>query len=51
VQINIANIDPTTGVSNKTHSTFGICGFIRGHAEGDEAIAALVKKADAAVTV
>lgn len=31
VQINVANIDPKTGVFDKTSSTYGICGFIRSH--------------------
>lgn len=48
VQINVANIDPMTGRSTKTHTPFGICGFIRGHAEADEALATLVKKTDQA---
>jgi len=46
VQINVANIDPVTGKFNKTSTVFAICGFIRGHAEADEALSTLVKKAD-----
>lgn len=29
VQINLANIDPATGVYNKTYTTFGLSGYIR----------------------
>jgi small subunit ribosomal protein S21e len=46
VQINIANIDPNTGVSTKSYSTFALSGFIRGHGEADEALAQLVKRND-----
>jgi small subunit ribosomal protein S21e len=42
VQINVANIDPVTGKFDKTAKTYALCGFIRGHAEADEALAALV---------
>eukprot|EP01033_Poteriospumella_lacustris_P013217 gene13218-9466_t len=45
VQINVADIDPTTGTKLKTSSTFAISGFIRGHSEGDEALTALAKNA------
>lgn len=48
VQINVANIDPVTGKFDKTSKTYGICGFIRGHAEGDEALTSLVSKDNAA---
>ncbi len=48
MQINVANIDPVTGKFDKTAKTYGICGFIRGHAEGDEALTTLVEQADSA---
>ena len=48
MQINVANIDPVTGKFDKTAKTYGVCGFIRGHAEGDEALTALVEKANTA---
>ena len=31
VQINVATIDPATGVYTKSFDTFAMCGFIRGH--------------------
>eukprot|EP00606_Chrysophyceae_sp_TOSAG23-5_P001213 GSChrysophyteH2.ASY1.ANO1.849.1 assembled CDS len=43
VQINVANIDPVTGKHDKTANTYALCGFIRGHAEGDEALTELTK--------
>jgi hypothetical protein len=43
VQINVANID-ASGKFDKTVKTYGLCGFIRGHAEGDEALLALTKR-------
>ncbi len=46
VQINIANIDPNTGVSTKSYSTLALSGFIRGHGEADEALSQLVKRND-----
>ena len=46
VQINVANIDPSTGKSTKTSTTFALCGFIRGHGEADEALSQLVIKGD-----
>mmetsp|Transcript_9096 Transcript_9096/g.13691 ORF Transcript_9096/g.13691 Transcript_9096/m.13691 type:complete len:86 (+) Transcript_9096:91-348(+) len=49
VQINVANVDPETGISTKTNTTFALCGFVRQHAEGDEALTALVSKNDAAM--
>ena len=44
VQINVGNIDPVTGKYTKTSTSYGLCGFIRGHAEADEALSALVKR-------
>mmetsp|Transcript_26038 Transcript_26038/g.43899 ORF Transcript_26038/g.43899 Transcript_26038/m.43899 type:complete len:80 (+) Transcript_26038:57-296(+) len=46
VQINVANIDPETGQSTKTYATYAFSGFVRQHAEADEALTALVQKAD-----
>ena len=31
VQINVAQIDPATGVYTKQYDTYALCGFIRGH--------------------
>mmetsp|Transcript_24839 Transcript_24839/g.22553 ORF Transcript_24839/g.22553 Transcript_24839/m.22553 type:complete len:81 (+) Transcript_24839:66-308(+) len=46
VQINVANIDPVTGVYTKTNTTFALSGFIRAQADADEALTALIKQAD-----
>jgi small subunit ribosomal protein S21e len=47
VQINVANIDPATGVFTKTSNTFALCGFLRSHAEGDLALTSLIRTNDA----
>mmetsp|Transcript_24755 Transcript_24755/g.25385 ORF Transcript_24755/g.25385 Transcript_24755/m.25385 type:complete len:80 (+) Transcript_24755:87-326(+) len=47
VQINVANVDPVTGVSTKTNTTYALSGFVRQHGEGDEALTSLVAKNDA----
>mmetsp|Transcript_42454 Transcript_42454/g.73853 ORF Transcript_42454/g.73853 Transcript_42454/m.73853 type:complete len:81 (-) Transcript_42454:86-328(-) len=47
VQINVANVDPATGLFTKTSTTYALSGYIRAQSEGDEALTALVKKNDA----
>eukprot|EP00558_Chaetoceros_sp_UNC1202_P004855 CAMPEP_0197245950 /NCGR_PEP_ID=MMETSP1429-20130617/10573_1 /TAXON_ID=49237 /ORGANISM="Chaetoceros sp., Strain UNC1202" /LENGTH=85 /DNA_ID=CAMNT_0042706535 /DNA_START=341 /DNA_END=598 /DNA_ORIENTATION=+ len=47
VQINVANIDPVTGVYTKEDSTFALSGYVRFRSEGDMALSELVKKNDA----
>mmetsp|Transcript_41210 Transcript_41210/g.113682 ORF Transcript_41210/g.113682 Transcript_41210/m.113682 type:complete len:83 (+) Transcript_41210:22-270(+) len=46
VQLNVANIDPDTGLYTKTYSTYALSGYIRAQSEGDAALTALVKKND-----
>jgi len=45
VQIVVGDIDPVTGKFAKTTQTYALCGFIRGHSEGDEALTDLVTRA------
>ena len=44
VQINVGNIDPVTGKYNKTSKAIALCGFIRGHGEGDAALTELAAR-------
>lgn len=46
VQINIANVDPVTGISTGENTTFCLAGFIRFKSEGDMALTELVRKND-----
>ncbi|KAJ1397609.1 RS21, ribosomal protein 21 40S small ribosomal subunit [Ochromonadaceae sp. CCMP2298] len=48
VQLNVANIDPVTGLYTKSSTTFALCGYIRAQAEGDSALMELIKKNDTA---
>mmetsp|Transcript_53860 Transcript_53860/g.109784 ORF Transcript_53860/g.109784 Transcript_53860/m.109784 type:complete len:84 (-) Transcript_53860:64-315(-) len=50
VQLNVANIDPVTGLFTKTSTTFALCGYLRSQDEGDMALTALVRKNDAATS-
>ena len=45
VQINVGKVDPVTGRWTRQSDSYGLCGFIRGHAEADESLWTLVKKA------
>jgi small subunit ribosomal protein S21e len=47
VQINVANIDPVTGVYTGESTAFALSGTVRFRAEGDLALSELVKKSDA----
>ncbi|KAG4072737.1 hypothetical protein HA402_001849 [Bradysia odoriphaga] len=44
VQINIADVDPQTGIMTGTSKTYAICGSIRMMGESDDCIARLAKK-------
>ena len=44
VQIVVGDIDPVTGKFAKTTNTYALCGFIRGHGEGDEALTDLISR-------
>jgi small subunit ribosomal protein S21e len=47
VQINVANIDPTTGVATGESTPYCLAGYIRFKSEGDMAFTALTQKNDA----
>lgn len=44
IQINIAEVDPTTGRMTDTSKVYTICGAIRRMGESDDCIARLAKK-------
>mmetsp|Transcript_23899 Transcript_23899/g.36810 ORF Transcript_23899/g.36810 Transcript_23899/m.36810 type:complete len:99 (+) Transcript_23899:98-394(+) len=46
VQINVANVDPVTGVYTGEYTPFCLNGYIRNKSEGDMALTDLVKKMD-----
>mmetsp|Transcript_6961 Transcript_6961/g.18887 ORF Transcript_6961/g.18887 Transcript_6961/m.18887 type:complete len:86 (+) Transcript_6961:135-392(+) len=47
VQINVANVDPVTGIATGEATPFALVGYIRFKSEGDMALSSLVKKNDA----
>lgn len=49
VQLNIANIDPVTGLFTGEYSTIALAGYIRNKSEGDMAVSYLVLKSDDAM--
>jgi small subunit ribosomal protein S21e len=49
VQINVANVDPVTGLATGDATPFALAGYIRFKSEGDMALAELVKSKDAAL--
>jgi small subunit ribosomal protein S21e len=48
VQINVANIDPVTGLATGESSSYVLAGFLRFKAEGDMALTTLAEAKDAA---
>lgn len=44
VQLNIAEIDPNTGIMTGSSKVYAICGAIRGMGESDDCIARLAKR-------
>lgn len=46
VQINVANVDPATGVATGDSTPYCLAGYIRFKSEGDMALTALVQKKD-----
>lgn len=46
VQINVADVDPSTGRYAGSFKTFALCGYIRDKAESDMAFTALVAAAE-----
>lgn len=49
VQINVANVDPVTGVATGESTPYCLAGYIRFKSEGDMALTDLVEKKDAAM--
>ena len=47
VQINVANIDPVTGLATGESAAFALSGYLRFRSEGDMALAELAKSNDA----
>mmetsp|Transcript_8086 Transcript_8086/g.11587 ORF Transcript_8086/g.11587 Transcript_8086/m.11587 type:complete len:88 (-) Transcript_8086:75-338(-) len=47
VQINVANVDPVTGIATGESTPYAMTGYIRNKAEGDMALTALVTANDA----
>lgn len=48
VQVNVANVDPVTGIATGDATPFCLGGYIRFKSEGDMALTELVRKSDAA---
>lgn len=48
IQINVANVDPETGLATGDSKAYAICGYLRFKSEADMAITELVKKNDIA---
>lgn len=46
VQINVGNVDPSTGRYTGEFKTFALCGYIRNKGEGDMALSFLMDKAE-----
>ena len=49
VQINVANVDPVTGVATGENTPYCLAGYIRFKSEGDMALTDLVQKNDIAM--
>lgn len=47
VQINVANVDPVTGMATGESTAYCLAGYVRFKSESDMALTALVDKADA----
>jgi small subunit ribosomal protein S21e len=47
VQINVANVDPVTGMATADSVPYCLAGYIRFKSEGDMALTSLVQKKDA----
>ena len=47
VQLNVANIDPVTGLYTGESTPYALTGYIRNKAEGDMALTTLVQEKDA----
>jgi small subunit ribosomal protein S21e len=49
VQINVAQVDPVTGIATGDSKAYCLAGYIRFKSEADEALTELVRKDDAEV--
>lgn len=49
VQINVANVDPVTGIATGEYTAYCLAGYIRFKSEGDMALTTLVKEHDSQV--
>jgi len=49
VQINVANVDPVTGIATGESTAYCLAGYIRFKSEGDLALTTLAQKNDTAV--
>mmetsp|Transcript_9864 Transcript_9864/g.14685 ORF Transcript_9864/g.14685 Transcript_9864/m.14685 type:complete len:89 (-) Transcript_9864:52-318(-) len=49
VQINVGNVDPTTGLFTGESKAIALAGYIRSKSQGDMALSYLVQKSDAAM--
>uniref|UniRef100_A0A7S1UVR1 40S ribosomal protein S21 n=1 Tax=Grammatophora oceanica TaxID=210454 RepID=A0A7S1UVR1_9STRA len=47
VQINVANVDPVTGIATGDYTPYCLCGYLRFKSEGDMALTTLITKKDA----
>mmetsp|Transcript_22284 Transcript_22284/g.37937 ORF Transcript_22284/g.37937 Transcript_22284/m.37937 type:complete len:104 (-) Transcript_22284:82-393(-) len=47
VQINVANVDPITGIATSDYTPYCLAGYIRFKSEGDMALTALAQENDA----
>mmetsp|Transcript_27264 Transcript_27264/g.62593 ORF Transcript_27264/g.62593 Transcript_27264/m.62593 type:complete len:90 (-) Transcript_27264:49-318(-) len=48
IQINVAQVDPATGIYSGESTAFALAGYIRNKSEGDMALTVLVEENDAA---
>lgn len=51
VQINVANVDPVTGIATGDYTPYCLGGYIRFKSEGDMALTTLVKENDSKTLV
>mmetsp|Transcript_19509 Transcript_19509/g.27452 ORF Transcript_19509/g.27452 Transcript_19509/m.27452 type:complete len:84 (-) Transcript_19509:43-294(-) len=50
VQINVANVDPSTGLFTGESTAFALSGYTRAKSEGDMALTELVSRNDAKIS-
>lgn len=49
IQVNVANVDPVTGIATGEYTPYCLAGYIRFKSESDMALTTLVKEHDAKV--